>query len=167
MPTALMFALAASYGLAHLFQKTNHTNNTTNIIRVLFISILTLMLIDGLISFGTSKSYLRDGGYWIKDQYVTGEKLITNHHVVRHYAGIRLTAADRKVIELFDRQTASGHVNEKLLKTADYVAIRVKHLSPNTLSAVQRMLADYTLAEFSTSDRERLLVYKKPVYPAN
>jgi hypothetical protein len=162
MPIAILVALMGSFGLAHLFRKTLPVTKRMKLFRGLAMFFIIFLLLDGLISTGTSKTYLREGGYWIKQHIQPDDKLVSNQFLVNHYADVRMTFDERAAIKRFDAQLTSGKLDTELLENADYVVIRTKHVNPQTLEQIRTILGGYTFNEFSASDRERLLVYSRP-----
>ncbi|MBL4743955.1 MAG: hypothetical protein JKX87_04880 [Cycloclasticus sp.] len=87
---ALTLALALPF-IAHSIFKQFRERNLSNrhkvslkIVGVLFI----LLSIDGLVSTGASKSYLKDAGQWIAASQTTQQStLFTNNQSVSFYAG--------------------------------------------------------------------------------
>ena len=161
MPIALFFALAGSYGLARLFTHPDPAGTGIKFLRAIVIFFMLIMLVDGLVSFGTSKTYIRDGGHWIGENLNPGEKIISNQILVNHYAGIRMTFDERQKIILFESQLNTGNPSAELLKDVKYVAIRAKHIHPKTHQKVESILQDFTVKEFSSSDKERLIIYTR------
>ena len=159
MPVALFLALPASFALARIFQLPNGDTwikTTTKIISILFIS---LMLLDGLISTGTSKRYIREAGYWLKDNMQPNELLLTNQSLINHYAGIRMTREDTLKSRAFSTQLNKGIIHEDKLKSADYIAIRLKHIRPPTMNNISRIFGRQSTKVFSSSDKEKIIIY--------
>lgn len=161
MPAALLIALLASYGLAGLFEKQQQGGITKQLLRMLAALVMLFMLLDGLISTGTSKQYIREGARWMQQHLQPGDRVITNQVLVNHYADIRMTRSARDQVLQFERQLNTGAPTIKLFSQADHVAIRIKNLDPKVLVKLESLLKDYTEKEFSSSDKERLVIYSK------
>ncbi|MCW8964855.1 MAG: hypothetical protein OQL16_13750 [Gammaproteobacteria bacterium] len=162
MPVALFAALPASFALAKIFQSTDSSNWKLRSIQTLSVLFIIFMLLDGLISTGESKRYQREAGYWLEQNIQPGETLLANLFHVNYYANIRMTHRDREILVEFARQLDNGDIQENAkywLNTADYIAIRVKHLDPSTVDRVSTILGRQPIKEFSASDKERVVIY--------
>ena len=100
-------------------------------------------------------------GYWLANNMQPGETLLTNQFTVKHYANVRMTYDEREKIYLFDQQLSSSTFNEESMSTADYVAIRTKHLDPKTIERINGIFKQWAVKEYSASPKEKLLIYIK------
>jgi hypothetical protein len=119
-------------------------------------------LLDGLISTGTSKSYLRDGGQWISKNSKPEDSIISNQVLVYHYSGIRMDQRERAKMLDFANMLAQGEVLDSYLKDVRHIAIRTKHVPPDTLLRLEKALQNHATNVFSSSDKEQLIIYSKP-----
>ena len=159
MPVALYVALPASFALAKVFQSTENPDWLSKLIKTISILFIAFMLLDGLISTGASKRYLRESGYWLEENMKSGETLLTNQLVVNHYANKRMTAYDRGIVMNLDKQLSNRTLAEESMRAADYVAIRTKHLDANTIKYIGEALGQQPVKQFSASEKEKIIIY--------
>jgi|GEM_PF-6747041 len=140
MPLGLSAALIASYPLGDFLQKPFRQLNSVRqkSVRGLIIFLLIFMTLDGLISFGASKAYIRDSGTWLQQTMKAEEVLISNHNLIKHYAGRRENLHDRKTSLKLEVMLSNKQLDWKLLDQADYLALYVKNLDPAVVAEIEQ-----------------------------
>ena len=161
MPTALLMALPASFALSRLFQKVDKTEWKLRTARAMVAILLLFMLLDGLISTGTSKYYIREAGYWLKENTSQDETILTNMLHVKYYANIRMDLNKRKEVIWFGKQLNKSVIDYKAISSADYIAIHTRKIKPHVIQKIEQAVGRKPIKVFSSSDKERLLIYQK------
>lgn len=157
MPTALMVALIASYGVARLFEMP--TNRIIKILRGMTVFVFVILTLDGLYSFGASKYYLRDAGSWGKIQLTQNKSLLSNHLVIDHYAGIRHNYESRQSNLRFSNELNNKTINWKLIEQHDFLALRTKHIPASVLQQLEHRYSGAILA-LPDNTQAKLVVYQ-------
>jgi hypothetical protein len=161
MPIALFMALPASFALARVFEKTDISSWKTRSIKSMSIFLLLFMLLDGLISTGDSKRYIRNAGYWLEQSLKPGETLLTNIFAVNHYANIRMGREDRARVLRFAKQLDNNEITKNSINTADFIAIRTKHVAPGAIDRISELLEQQPVKEFSQSSKEKIIIFHR------
>jgi len=159
MPVALLAALPASFALAKLFQDTEIANWKLKSLKAVGILFMIFMLLDGLVSIGESKRYIRNAGYWLEQNMRPGEILLTNQLAINHYANIRMTQNDRGKIGRFISQLDNKSIRKKSIQDTDYIAIRIKHVDVDAINRINKILDQHPIKTFSSSAKEKIIIY--------
>ncbi len=157
MPTALIIAIIACYGIVHFFEIKK--TNSIKILRGITIFTLFIMAIDGLYSFGASKYYLRETGNWMKDNLSHSQSMISNHLVVDHYAGKRHSFETRRNTLIFSNELMRDTINWSLIDEHNYLAVRLKHLSESTISLLKKRYGN-DMKYFPSAKEQKSIIFK-------
>ena len=165
MPSLFVLMLLASYSLAYLFS-IDKTPAVTLFRSVVVLS-LVILLLDGLISTGPSKNYIKESGHWLEKNTSPNQNVLSSHMLIRHYAGIRHNSNERKSSREFAEGLADGRVVARDIMAVDYVALRDKHISNETIDRIESLLGSPPIKIFSNTQGRRVLIYKNQAKEAH
>jgi len=111
--------------------------------------------VDGLVSFGPSKLYLREAGVWIRDNRSSDTRVFSNDQILDYYAGIESQDPKTYSWERTMRTLESG-----LWKDYDLLAVRVKRKQQEQADAVLAILKRGPTKEFKDRRGGRVLVFE-------
>jgi len=124
MSLALLISLTAAFSLADFLRsQVREYSKWRQRGKVLLIVVLAYMFLDGLISTGSSKAYLRESGLWLKNNAPAEARLFSNEESLYYYSGRKV---DQNSLVFVFEQTRFSRlplVEQALL--FDYVAIKV------------------------------------------
>lgn len=124
---ALLFSLPAAFGLAELFRagqsKSERMHSVWRRRGQIFIAIaLVYMFLDGITSFSSSKSYLRETGLWLKENISADARLYSNEDTMYYYSG---RSVSRDTVLTAFNATRLGKLPHLVRESFDYVAIKI------------------------------------------
>ena len=127
---------------------------TVQVIAVIFIA----LSVDGLISTGASKRYLRDAGQWIEAlNKNSGVSLFTNNQFVSFYAN---SQGGKRIKEpSFD--TVLRKVRAGELQKFDLLAIQISRKKTHEETALLNALAAKPIKVFKNSRGDRILIFNQ------
>lgn len=160
VPISLIVALFASFGLANLFYHYCEYGFNRAMTTLILLSFL-VMALDGLVSFGTSKDYLRHGGEWLKENMLESDRLYTNHLVINHYADRRYTIEERREHITFGREISTDILRSDNLSNIDYLAIRTKELPPKILQKLENHPEFKRVKTFANRKKREVRIYQR------
>ena len=114
------------------------------------ILIMILMLIDGLVSFGLSKLYVKEAGLWIKNNTSLESTLYSTDQTVNYYAGKKYP-----YIVLSDLSKAKVKY--------DYTAVQIKHNKQGLLKKVIVKMKAEPIKIFGNKEGDRVILFKNKV----
>ena len=158
IPLALILIIPLPF-LAHLaYQRLQNKTlspiqtNLAKITAVLFV-VLTL---DGLVSIGASKEYLKDAGQWVTASHKNQEvSLFTNNQFVSFYAAQQ----NGKRIKEPSFNTVLHKIKKGSLKKFDLLAIQVSRKNPSGKSSLIEAFGTKPVKVFKNSKGDCVLIF--------
>ena len=128
------------------------------VVRWLFPAVCTLlvvMAVDGLWSFGPSKAYLREAGLWVKARTSPASKVHSNEQIVAFYAGGRGEHLARR----FSWGETATLLKNKSWGEYDYLAVEVDRRHPERAAVLAAGLGRAPVARFVNARGDQVLVF--------
>jgi hypothetical protein len=123
----------------------------------LIVVLIFLMTIDGLMSFGPKRDYIRDAGLWIKQNTADEDMLYSNEISLLYYAG-KLKTAEIRSINSSWKGTLSI-LEDKHRKYYDYLAIRVSRNDPEQEASIIKILMAEPVKTFINNRGDKVLIF--------
>ena len=130
-------------------------------LRVLSITIglFVILSLDGLISTGASKTYLKDAGEWIVQSKQNKEvRLFTNHKLVSFYAN----SQSRKRIKELSFDNILVRIKSDQLRRFNVLAIQVSRRKPTQKQALFEALGSKPIKTFNNKKGDAVYVFEAP-----
>lgn len=162
MPTVFMTYLLASFALSRLFESKIKITNTSRIIKKVCALLILIMAVDGLISTGESKKYIKHGGQWIAANFKNPEYMLTNMTAVYHYAGLRYNIHERNNLLAFQRQLKNKRLSPEKLEHVSIMAIFDKNLDQQYIESISQLHGFKLVKKFSSPKKNKnLLIFAR------
>ncbi len=117
--------------------------------------------VDGLITFGPSKQYLKAAGVWIAREAPVDAKLYTNDGTVAYYAG----SWQATPYAGFDEVLRQLHSNE--WRNFDYLAIHIKKRDKALEAAARQAVGHVPVKTFINNRGEKVLIFRTQILSGN
>jgi len=156
MTLALLISLVAAFGMADFFRAQSSKWRQRG--KVLLIVILSYMFLDGLISTGASKSYLRESGEWLQQNAPSGARLFSNEESIYYYSGRNV---DQNILMFAFNETRFSRlppVGEALLY--DYIAIKIGRKQKGFEQEVIAWAGSQPIHQAGNERGAKLLIFK-------
>lgn len=157
MPLALTLMLVLPFHLIGL-QDRWRMSDIRPFVRKIYLTVIGLVIfavaIDGLITLGPSKQYIKTAGLWIAHEVPVGARVYTNDEVLAYYAG-RWQAIKYDGFDQTLRQLREG-----AWRDFDYLAIRAKKHDGALETAARQVVGHEPVKVFINNRGERLLIFK-------
>ena len=124
MTFALLISLLAAFGLADFFRaQSNQYVVWRKRGKIFLIVIFSYMFLDGLISLGAGKTYLRESSQWLKENAPAEARLFSNEESLYYYSGRKV---NREILGVTYEQTRFNRLPDiEKARLYDYVAIKI------------------------------------------
>ncbi|MFH1673213.1 MAG: glycosyltransferase family 39 protein [Pseudomonadota bacterium] len=161
-PLALSLTVmpAVPFALVSLFERWRENRHGFSVQRLglLLIGImLCFMALDGLISTGPSKEYIKDAGLWLKQTTKAQETLYSNNSALTHYAG---KLGDTGYLYDYEWSDTFALLKGNQWKQYDYLAIQIKRKHPERANTVIDILGLQPVKTFTNSRGAKVLIFK-------
>jgi len=117
--------------------------------------VLFVMVVDGLWSFGPSKSYLREAGLWVNARTSPAAKVHSNNPIVAFYVGGRGEDWKRG----FTWEETAALLKGKSWGEYDYVAVAVDRRHAERAAVLESGLGRAPVARFANRRGDQVLVF--------
>jgi len=158
MALALTIMLLAPFSLVALYDGWRENQGAWRRRRWLFpavCAVLLWMAVDGLYSFGASKTYLRDAGLWLEERTPPEARLHSNSKPLTFYAGKR----ERNWARGFNWDETAQLVQDGSWRSYDYLAIAIDRKHPERLEVLQAALGREPVARFVNNRGDQALIF--------
>lgn len=150
----LTIMLAVPFSLVKIFNHWMNRKKDGTIIQKyalpVIIFLMMYMLVDGLVSFGPSKLYIKEAGLWIKNNTIAESTLYSTDQTINYYAGKKY------------RYPALANLSESKVKY-DYTAIRIKRKSPELRNRILVEMKTKPIKRFSNTRGDTIFLFKNKV----
>ena len=147
----LTIMLIVPFSLVKIFNRWKNRKTDSSIIQKYalpaIIFLMITMLVDGLISFGPSKLYIKEAGLWIKNNTRADTTLYSTDNAINYYAG-------KKYIYPVLADPSAAVVRY------DYIAIRVKRKNPELRKTIIKRMKKVPIKVFSNDRGDSVLLFK-------
>jgi len=159
MTLALLISLIASFGLADFFRsQVASSSRWRKRGKVLLIVIFSYMFLDGLISTGASKDYLRESGKWFKNNIPAEAKLFSNEESIYYYSG---RSVDRNILLFIFEETRFSKLPDiKETWRYDYIAIKISRKQKGFEEKVIAWAGAQAIHRAANERGDALLIFK-------
>jgi hypothetical protein len=160
IPLALTLILPLPFLAQYIYQKFRNKELTQRHLKIVTATIVffTVLTIDGLISTGASKKYLKDAGEWVSSsQQEHQTSLFTNNQFVSFYSGSQNGKRIRK--PSFDN--VLGKLKKGQLKKFDLLAIQISRKNINGESALLNAITTKPIKVFKNNKGDSVLIFKQ------
>lgn len=118
-------------------------------------AVLVVMAVEGLFSFGPSKTYLREAGLWMKARTSPASKVHSNNRIVAFYAGNR----GEDWVRSFAWEETAARLKDGSWRDYDYVAVTVDRRHSERAETVAAALERAPVARFDNGRGDQVLVF--------
>jgi len=122
MTMALLITLPAAFSLSAFMEKQAHTTKWKQRGKLLIIVMLVYMFLDGITSFGASKSYIKEAGQWLGQTISKQESLAASDRSLYYYAN---KSVNINVISILAYDLRASKAPSIVRDNYDYAAIEV------------------------------------------
>jgi hypothetical protein len=157
---ALTLALTLPFITHSIFQKfnTKHLSELHRSAVKVTILLFIILSVDGLVSTGASKYYLKDAGRWIANsQTVQQATLFTNNQFVSYYSG----SQNGKRIQEPDFDNVLNRIKTGDLNDFDLLAIQVNNKNTNSKQDLLNLLPHMPIKIFSNEKGDSVVIFKQ------
>jgi hypothetical protein len=156
VPLCLLVMLPVPFLLASIYRQwsteSEHKSKNTWILLATCVFLL-IVAIDGLVSFGPDKHYMKEAGLWLKEKRGGDDAVFANEAILLYYAGEQgVTAIQRD----YSWEHALSVMREG--REIDYYAIRVRRKHPTREKEAEAILGE-PLKRFANRRGDRVLVF--------
>jgi len=113
----------------------------------LVILLMIYMAVDGLVSTGPSKKYIKEAGLWIKENIATESSVYSNDPIINYYAG-------KEYIYPFPIELSEATVKY------DYTAVRIKRKKPELKTKAINEIKTEPIKTFKNKRGDLILLFK-------
>ena len=155
---ALTVMLVVPFSVVALYDRWLARATGARAVRWLFPAVCVVLLamaVDGLYSFGPSKSYLREAGLWLKTRAAPASKVHAGNAIVAYYAG----RADEQQGRMFSWEETAALLKGQSWREYDYFAVAVGRAHPERAQALAAGLGRSPVARFANGRGDQLLVF--------
>jgi len=119
--------------------------------KIVFVSLALFFAADSLVSFGYSKSYIRQAGDWTRENITQGSKVQTNSFAVAYYSGL---VADYDAIETDPAESLM------LFAENDYLVLDLPHDDTDSREILGKMSGITEIARFANKRDDAIVIYQ-------
>ncbi len=153
MPLALLFILAAPFSLAALYASYRERKNPWF---PLVCAVLVFMAVDGLTSFGPSKSYLKEAGLWLRENTTSEALVYSDEARLVYYADKKHSVWNRP----FDWSETTRVITDGSWKNYDYLALALSRKRPEHEKWLLEKLDLQPTRTFKNNRGDQVLIFK-------
>ena len=161
MPLALLLMLPAAFALYALYTWLNSLSGKKGKIRVFGKSILLLvflsMLIDGLVSFGSSKDYIKSTGKWMETNIPHDAKIYSNVPQIYYYSG---RWVNQEAVNHARSAIVKNMFNIDMIRQYDYVSLKFSRKQSSQFENFQKIINKEPVFRDSNSRNDIILIYR-------
>lgn len=148
--SSIVLLLLVPFSLDYLWQKIINFKNYPKYKYVINSSIgiiLIAIMLDGLVSFGYSKDYLKQAGLWFKNNNYSTQSVYTNNAQVGFYANLKKSSVS----------TADKELNKIINKTNKnkYLILQIKHKSSTETAKINMLLENKAISVLQKFENKR------------
>ena len=119
--------------------------------KIVFVSLALFFAADSLVSFGYSKSYIRQAGDWTRENITQGSKVQTNSFAVAYFSGL---VADYDDIETDPAESFLLYAEN------DYLVLDLPHDDADSREVLGTMRGITEIARFANKRDDAIVVYQ-------
>ena len=159
IPLALTLLIPLPFIAQITYQKFQDKELTLKQIKLIKLALVLFVIlsIDGLVSTGASKTYLKDAGLWIASNQSPRVSLFTNNTFVNFYA----TGQNKNRISEPKFKTVLRKIKKGQLKTFDLLAIQVSRKNHDGKLALFELIATKPLKTFKNSKGDSVFIFQQ------
>jgi hypothetical protein len=160
MATALTMLILAPFAIDKLWLAYRDRKRLTRYATVFAFLLLTLASVNGL-NVGTSKTYLKDAGLWMKANIPNDSSIYSNNKLLVHYSGLDPQGT---LTQLYSNELMLQFIKTKQLDTFDYVALD-SNVSSKLKDIIRQTLQfkyGRSLQTFNGENGESMLIFEVP-----
>ncbi|MCK4744152.1 MAG: hypothetical protein KAT25_10050 [Sulfuriflexus sp.] len=161
MTFALLITLPAAFALADFFRTQISQHSVWKKRgKVLLIVILSYMFLDGLISTGASKDYLRESGLWLKKNAPAEARLFSNEESIYYYSDRNV---NKNVLNFIFSETRFARLPKIVVDKSlpyDYISIKVSRKQKGFEEKVITWAGSKPIHRDSNQRGDALLIFK-------
>lgn len=124
MTMGLLISLPAAFGLQHFMESNVNLSVWKKRAKIFVVVMLTYLFLDGMISFGASKYYIKESGLWLAENVAVDTRIIANDRTFYYYAKRDI---DNEAISKISLQTKRSKLPLEAKKNYDYLVVEVDY----------------------------------------
>jgi len=158
---ALLLLMFAAFALSYFYRwtgwQTHRRLMKPALLRGALVLVVFAMLVDGLVSFGSSKHYIRDAAQWLEDNTAAEASLYSNNMPLYFYSG---RWADKKALAHARNTIEKGTLNRNIIRQYDYMAIRVSRKQQALRQQLQKLYSSHFIYEAKNERGDAVMIFQ-------
>ena len=158
IPLALILLIPLPFIAVIIYQKFQNKIFSLNQVKLIKFTaaLFAILSVDGLISMGASKIYLKDAGQWIAANKSSHDSLFTNDQIVSFYA----TGEHKNRIRETSFKKVLRKIEKGQLNKFDLLAVQLDHKNFDKKPLLFKLMATKPLKIFSNRRGDSVFIFK-------